>query len=67
LETFIKVTKVPRQKVVVTLPELGNMAAASLPVALSLAESRGEIQRGDKVMMIGLAGGISLGIVMFQY
>jgi 3-oxoacyl-[acyl-carrier-protein] synthase-3 len=67
LETFLKVTKVPRQKVVLTLPDLGNMAAASLPVALSLAESRGEIRRGDKVLMIGLAGGISIGIVMFQY
>ncbi len=67
LETFLNVTKIPPDRVVLTLPEYGNMAAATLPLAFWLAESRGEIQRGDKVMLIGLAGGISAGIVMFEY
>ncbi|NWJ48398.1 MAG: ketoacyl-ACP synthase III [Chloroflexi bacterium] len=67
LEQFMEVCKVPADKVVVTLPQYGNMAAASLPVGFALAESRGEVKKGDKVMFIGLAGGISVGLMMFQY
>jgi acyl-CoA:acyl-CoA alkyltransferase len=67
LNLFLKTTKIPHQKVVITLSDYGNMAAASLPVGFALACAKGEIKRGDKIMLIGLAGGISLGIVMFEY
>ena len=67
LEAFLEVAQVPAAKVLVTVPYLGNMISASVPVGFDLAESRGEIRRGDKVLFIGLAAGISLGIVMFQY
>jgi 3-oxoacyl-[acyl-carrier-protein] synthase-3 len=67
LDILLRVTGIPRAKVAVTLPEYGNMAAASLPVAFSLAEERGEVRRGDRIMFIGLAGGISLGVLMFQF
>jgi 3-oxoacyl-[acyl-carrier-protein] synthase III len=67
LHLFLKVTGIPAGKVVLTLPRYGNMAAATLPFGFDLAESNGEIRRGDRVLFIGLAGGISLGIVAFQY
>jgi 3-oxoacyl-[acyl-carrier-protein] synthase III len=43
------------------------MGAASLPVAFALAEERGEIHRGDRLMWIGLAGGISMGVMLMEY
>ena len=67
LEILLRVTGIPRHKIAVTLPEYGNLAAASLPVAFSLYQQRGAVQRGDRIMFIGLAGGISLGILMFQF
>lgn len=67
LQLFLKTTGIPVGKVVLTVPRYGNMASATLPVAFDLAESNGEIKRGDKVMLIGLAGGISMGIMAFQY
>lgn len=67
LNLFLDVTCIPADKVEVTLTELGNMASASMPVAFSLAEGRGDIQRGDKVMFVGLAGGLSLCVMMFEY
>ncbi len=67
LRAFLEVSGVPEEKVQVTVPQLGNMISASVPVGFDLAESRGAIQRGDKVLFIGLAAGISLGILMFQY
>ena len=67
LKDLLRVSKIPPEKVVLTLPDYGNMIAASVPVAFDLAESRGEIRRGDKVLCVGLGAGISLGILMFQY
>jgi 3-oxoacyl-[acyl-carrier-protein] synthase III len=42
------------------------MASASLPVAYSLAQARGAIKRGDRVMWLGLASGISVGLMMME-
>jgi 3-oxoacyl-(acyl-carrier-protein) synthase III len=67
LDVYLQRTCIPREKVEVTLPKLGNMAAASMGVGFALAVERGEIQRGDKVLFTGLAGGISLGLLMLSY
>jgi 3-oxoacyl-[acyl-carrier-protein] synthase-3 len=67
LELYSARTGIPLEKVEITLPTLGNMAAASMGVAFALAEERGAIQRGDKVLFTGLAGGISLGVMMLTY
>lgn len=67
LKTFLQRTCIPLEKVVLTLPEYGNMASASMPIAFAQSVDRGHIRRGDKVMFVGLAGGISLGVLMVQY
>ena len=64
LRAFVRATDVPRDKIEMTLPMLGNMAAASLPVAFTQAAERGAITSGDRVMWIGLAGGISVGVFL---
>lgn len=63
LKTFdllVKEAKLPREKLVIVLPELGNMVSASIPVALDQAQQRGELHRGDKILLLGLAAGISI-------
>ncbi len=67
LRAFLDVTGVPREKVEVTLPELGNIASTTLPVAFAQSLSRDGIQPGDNVMWIGLASGISLGVMCMTY
>src|SRR5262249_21398197 len=64
---FVEIAGVPRNMVEVTVPELGNIAAASLPVAFARAVERGEIRPGDRVIWVGLAAGISLGVLLMQY
>jgi 3-oxoacyl-[acyl-carrier-protein] synthase-3 len=64
LDAFVKATGVPAEKVELTIPHLGNMAAASLPVAYVQARERGAIAPGDPVLWIGLAGGISVGVMV---
>jgi acyl-CoA:acyl-CoA alkyltransferase len=66
LKAFCATTGVPMNKLVVTLPVLGNMASASMPVQLALAEARGDVRPGDLVAWVGMASGISLGVMLME-
>ena len=66
LRDFARVSGTDLRKVEVTVPSYGNMAAASLPVAFALAQARGEVEPGDEVLFVGLASGLSVGVVMMR-
>ena len=66
LEEMLDVTGIPPSRVEVTVTTLGNMAAASLPVAFLQAVDRGAINRGDRVLWLGLASGISVGAMIMN-
>ena len=67
LRVFIDVTGVPPEKVEVTLPEHGNIASTTLPVAFAQSVALDGIQPGDNVLWIGLASGISVGVMCMKY
>jgi 3-oxoacyl-[acyl-carrier-protein] synthase III len=48
-------------QIIVNLATRGNCIAASIPLALSEAVHAGRIVRGDRVVLFGLAAGLSLG------
>jgi len=54
---------VPDDRTVLTIAEHGNLASVTLPLQLNLARERGMVHAGSRVLLIGLAGGISLGLV----
>jgi acyl-CoA:acyl-CoA alkyltransferase len=66
LRVFRNVMDIPEDKLVVTVTEHGNVASCSLPLQLSLAIESGRCVPGDKVALIGLAGGISIGIMFVE-
>ncbi|MES9542850.1 MULTISPECIES: ketoacyl-ACP synthase III [unclassified Actinomadura] len=45
----------------------GNTGAASIPVALDLANRAGELGHGDLVMLAGFGGGMSLGTALLRW
>lgn len=49
-----------KSKLVIVLPELGNMVSASIPVALDIAQQEGKLKPGAKVLLLGLAAGVSI-------
>jgi len=40
----------------------GNMAASSIPFSIACADAEGLLQAGDKIMLFGLASGISISV-----
>jgi 3-oxoacyl-[acyl-carrier-protein] synthase III len=66
LDEMLEATGIPADRVECTVGDLGNMASASLPVAYSQARVRGAIRPGDRVMWLGLASGISVGVMMME-
>jgi 3-oxoacyl-[acyl-carrier-protein] synthase-3 len=55
---------IPREKLLPVVAEHGNLASASLPLQLALAIESGRCGPGDRVALLGLAGGISLGLLV---
>jgi 3-oxoacyl-[acyl-carrier-protein] synthase-3 len=67
LRDLISVVGLDESKVVATITDYGNMASATIPAGFCMAEESGRIKRGDKVLVIGLGAGISLGVMMLRY
>lgn len=64
LERFAEVAGVPREKLVVTVPVLGNVASATLGVQLDRVY--GGLAPGERVLMVGLGGGISVMTLVWE-
>ena len=59
-ERLAEHAQIPLEKMSIVLPQLGNMVSASIPVALHSAREAGRIKKGSKVLLIGLASGVSM-------
>lgn len=53
----------PLDRVAVTVDTVGNTAAASIPLALSMAVDEGRVQSGDKILLVGGAAGFSTCVI----
>jgi 3-oxoacyl-[acyl-carrier-protein] synthase-3 len=53
-------------KSVITIADHGNLASVTLPLQLVRARERGLVKPGSLVLLIGLAGGISLGLMVVR-
>ena len=57
----------PLHKIYQSVATYGNTGAASIPLCLSLAVEEGKIIKGDKIMVVGMAAGISISIMMMTW
>ncbi|MFE4605711.1 3-oxoacyl-ACP synthase III family protein [Kitasatospora indigofera] len=64
LERFVELTGVPAEKLVLTVPDLGNIASATLGVQLDRVKDT--LNPGDRVLLVGLGGGVSLMTMVWE-
>lgn len=58
---------VPRDRFVVNLGEYGNTSSASIPLALDEAVRRGEVKRGDVVLLCALGAGFAWAAAVLRW
>jgi 3-oxoacyl-[acyl-carrier-protein] synthase-3 len=63
IDQISELLEIPASTAEITLDQFGNTAAASIPIALSLAVEQERIRRGDKVLLVGGAAGFSAGVI----
>jgi 3-oxoacyl-[acyl-carrier-protein] synthase-3 len=56
----------PTDRVEMHVDRLGNLASASLPVGHVIARDAGRITAGQRVLWLGMASGISVGIAVIE-
>ncbi len=66
LDTFLTGSDIPADKLVLTLPDHGNLVSCTLPTQLAKAVATGRCGPGDRIALIGLAGGVSLGVIFAE-
>jgi 3-oxoacyl-[acyl-carrier-protein] synthase-3 len=57
----------PLEKIMITINMHGNTSAASIPLALDHGVQTGKIKRGDKLLCVGLGGGLAWGSFLLTY
>ncbi len=57
----------PSNRIVNIVADYGNCVAASIPMALAVAVQDGRIARGDHVLLVGTAAGVSLGAALLRW
>ncbi|GGS74573.1 3-oxoacyl-ACP synthase [Planobispora rosea] len=62
LDFLARTLDIPTDRLVVSLPEHGNCASATLPLQLAM----GRWEPGDRVALLGLGGGISMGVMLAE-
>ena len=53
--------KIPREKFFDTVSTCGNTSSASIPIGLDIAEKKGVLKFGNKILLIGFGGGLTWG------
>jgi 3-oxoacyl-[acyl-carrier-protein] synthase-3 len=59
LESIFRKMKIPEEKTIIHLENIGNTVASTIPIALKKAIDDGRVQKGDKVVLAGFGVGFS--------
>lgn len=66
LEAIVERVKIPRDKVFVNVEDYGNIASASLPIALHEARLAGTIRPGSLVLLVAFGSGFVWGSALLR-
>jgi 3-oxoacyl-[acyl-carrier-protein] synthase-3 len=66
IENVLERLGMPREKCVLTVEQLGNIASASLPIALSLAVERGQVEADQTLAFLAYGAGATWGVGLYR-
>ncbi|TWI32898.1 beta-ketoacyl-ACP synthase III [Paracoccus sulfuroxidans] len=67
IESTAKRMHLPMEKVVLTVADHGNTSAASIPLALSVADRRAQFTPGQVLVLEAIGGGLAWGSVVLRW
>jgi 3-oxoacyl-(acyl-carrier-protein) synthase III len=67
LETFVALAGIDPARVVYTAPQFGNTAAASIPLTLHAADRERPLQRGERLLLASVGGGMTAGAALLTW
>lgn len=67
LKELRKRMKLPQEKVVVDMENIGNTISATIPIALKNLKENGALQKGDLLIFSGFGVGLSWGNILYKY
>ncbi|MGF6148079.1 3-oxoacyl-[acyl-carrier-protein] synthase 3 [Kingella potus] len=67
IDSTAKHLGIAAEKVIFTVQDHGNTSAASIPLALDEGIRRGQIKRGQTLLLEGIGGGFAWGAVLLKY
>jgi 3-oxoacyl-[acyl-carrier-protein] synthase-3 len=67
IKTAMKRMNIPEEKAIINIDKFGNMSAACIPVALSLAEQEGKLNPGDVVLTVSFGAGLTYGGALIRW
>ncbi|RME16210.1 MAG: ketoacyl-ACP synthase III [Bdellovibrio sp.] len=67
IEAVAKSLKAPLEKFIITIEDMGNTSAATIPVSFDMAIRDGRIQRGQNILMTAFGAGLTSGSVLMRY
>ncbi|MGE5396476.1 MAG: beta-ketoacyl-ACP synthase III [Chitinophagales bacterium] len=67
IKTAAKRLNLPASKVFINIDRVGNISAASIPIALAQAEEQGRLQPGQLVLAVGFGAGLTYGGALIRW
>lgn len=67
IEAIAKNLNFPLSKVPESVTEFGNTSSASIPLAIEKSRKKGDIKKGDTVLMIGFGGGLTFAGIIVKW
>jgi len=67
IEALLAALQVPRSRAVLNVQRVANTAAASIPIALDEAVERGQVTRGQSLLLVGFGGGMAGAAVCLRW
>src|SRR4029453_12785500 len=67
IEAAARGLKLPMDRFIVNLERYGNTSTASIPMAMVEALEKGQIERGDKLVMVAFGAGLTWGALAAEW